>query len=145
MAGINKVIIVGNLGGDPELKEIGSGKYVCNFSVATSEEWLDKTTNEKKQKVEWHNISVFGKLAELVSNYCFKGSKVYVEGKLQTDQYEKNGETRYSTKIVVNGIGGNVQFLDKKENNASSLPKKTAKVTATAVEASTDFNDDIPF
>jgi single-strand DNA-binding protein len=62
MAGINKVIIVGNLGGDPELKEIGGGKYVCNFSVATSEEWLDKATSQKKQKVEWHNISVFGKV-----------------------------------------------------------------------------------
>jgi single-strand DNA-binding protein len=104
---------------------------------------LDKATKQKKQKTEWHNISVFGKLAEIVSSYCYKGSKVYVEGKMQTDQYEKNGETRYSTKIVVDEFRGTVQFLDKKsEGNA---PKKTAKVTTPAVETASDFDDDIPF
>jgi single-strand DNA-binding protein len=143
MAGINKVIIVGNLGGEPELKSIGNNKFVCNFSVATSEEWLDKATKAKKQKTEWHNISVFGKLAEIVSSYCYKGSKVYVEGKLQTDQYEKNGETRYSTKIVVDEFRGTVQFLDKKTEG--SEPKKTAKVTTPTVEVASDFDDDIPF
>jgi single-strand DNA-binding protein len=143
MAGVNKVIIVGNLGGEPELKSIGNNKYVCNFSVATSEEWLDKATKQKRQKVEWHNISVFGKLAEIVSSYCYKGSKVYVEGKLQTDQYEKNGETRYSTKIVVDEFKGTVQFLDKKTEGSES--KKTAKVTTPAVETASDFDDDIPF
>lgn len=110
MSNVNKVILIGRLGKDPSSKELPSG-MVCNFSVATSEKWTDKDGN-KQEKTEWTNVSAFGKLAEICAKYLAKGSMAYVEGKLSTRSYEKDGTTKYVTEV----IASTVQFLDKKED-----------------------------
>ena len=116
MAGINKCIIVGNLGDNPSCNTTKSGETVANISVATSEKWRDRNSNEQIEKTEWHRVSVFGKPAEFASKWLVKGSKVYVEGKLQTRKWQdKNGQDRYTTEIVVAGYGGTLQSLDKKD------------------------------
>ena len=116
MAGINKCIIVGNLGDNPIINQTNKGETVANISVATSEKWTDRNTNEQIEKTEWHRVSIFGKPAEFASKWLVKGSKVYVEGKLQTRKWQdKNGQDRYTTEIVVAGYGGTLQALDKKD------------------------------
>ena len=110
MAGLNKVLIIGNLGRDVELKYSQNGTAVGRMAVATSDSWTD-AQGQKQEKTEWHNVTVFQKLAENCEKYLKKGSKVYVEGKLQTDSYDKEGQTHYSTKIIANVV----QFLDSKE------------------------------
>ena len=105
MASINKVIIVGRLGKEPELKDVGQSQ-VCKFSVATSEKWTDKN-GQKQERTEWHNIVVWGKLADICGTYLKKGSEVYIEGKLQTESYEKDGQKKYITNIVA----ATVQFI----------------------------------
>ena len=100
MAGINKVILVGNLGKDPEVSYTQSGTAVAKFSIATSEKWTDKGTGEKKDKTEWHRITAFGKLGEICGEYLAKGKQVYIEGRLQYGSYEKDGITRYTTDII---------------------------------------------
>ena len=110
MAGLNKVMIIGNLGRDVELKYSQNGTAVGRMAVATSDSWTD-AQGQKQEKTEWHNVTVFQKLAENCEKYLKKGSKVFVEGKLQTDSYEKEGQTHYSTKIIANVV----QFLDSKE------------------------------
>lgn len=116
MAGINKVIIVGNLGRDPEVSYMPSGAALAKFSVATSETWKDKTTGEKKERTEWHRIVAFDKLGEICGKYLAKGRQVYVEGKLQTRSYEdKEGVKRYTTEIVAQ----DVQFLGGGNREAS--------------------------
>ena len=100
MAGINKAIIVGRLGKDPEVKYTPDGTAVANFSIATSEEWKDKETGEKKERTEWHRIVAWRRLGEICGEYLKKGKEVYIEGKLQTRQWEKDGATRYTTEIV---------------------------------------------
>jgi single-strand DNA-binding protein len=107
MAGVNKVIIVGNLGRDPEVRYTQDGTAVANFTVATSESWTDKNTGEKRENTEWHRIVVWRRLAEICGEYLSKGRQVYVEGKLQTRSWEQDGVTRYTTEIVAN----TVQFL----------------------------------
>ena len=102
MAGINKVILVGNLGRDPEVSYTPSGTAVAKFSIATSEKWTDKETGEKKDKTEWHRITAFGRLGEICGEYLSKGKQVYIEGKLQYGSYEKDGVTRYTTDIIAN-------------------------------------------
>jgi single-strand DNA-binding protein len=113
MAGINKVIVIGRLGNDPEVRYTPSGAAVAKFSVATSEEWKDKNTGEKKERTEWHRITAWGKLGEICGEYLAKGRQVYVEGRLQTSSYDdKDGVKRYSTEIVAS----DVQFLGSKES-----------------------------
>lgn len=116
MAGINKVILVGRLGRDPEIKYFPSGDAVCNFSIATSDTWKDKDSGEKKEKTEWHRIVTYRKLAETCGKYLSKGSMVYIEGKLQTRSWEKDGVTRYTTEIEAS----NMQMLDRKEGPAGA-------------------------
>ncbi|MDX9788601.1 MAG: single-stranded DNA-binding protein [Desulfobacterales bacterium] len=116
MAGINKVILVGRLGRDPEIKYFPSGDAVCNFSIATSDTWKDKDTGEKKEKTEWHKIVAFRKLAETCGKYLSKGSMVYIEGRLQTRSWEKDGITRYMTEIEAL----NMQMLDRKEGTGNA-------------------------
>jgi len=122
MAGVNKVILVGNVGQDPELR--GTDKPVANVSVATSETWKDKNTGEKQEKTEWHRVVFFGKLAEIVGMYVKKGTKLYVEGKLQTRSWEQDGVKKYTTEIVANEM----QMLDSKgdkqewQNNQNHQP-----------------------
>lgn len=100
MAGVNKVILIGNLGRDPEMRYFPDGTAVANFSIATSEEWKDKTTGEKKSKTEWHKIVARRQLAEICGKYLSKGRQVYIEGKIQTRSWEKDGVTHYITEIV---------------------------------------------
>ncbi|MEH6662881.1 MAG: single-stranded DNA-binding protein [Parasphingorhabdus sp.] len=115
--GINKVIIVGNLGKDPEVRTFANGGKVCNFSVATSESWKDKSTGERKEKTEWHNISIYNEgLAGVAEKYLRKGSKVYLEGKLQTRKWQdQSGNDRYSTDVVLQGFDAKMEMLDSRQ------------------------------
>lgn len=134
--GVNKVIIIGNLGDNPVVRHAPGGSTVTHLSVATSESWKDKNTGNREEKTEWHKIVLFNRLAEVAGEYLKKGSKVYVEGKLQTRKWQdKGGQDRYTTEIVAN----NLQMLDSK-GNASSAP-------ATKQESSDDdfIDDDVPF
>ena len=158
MAGINKVILVGNLGAKPELKYGASGNAVTNLSVATSDSWTDKNTGQKQERTEWHRVSLFGKLAEVAAQYTDKGSKVYVEGKLQTTKYTDNaGIEKYSTSVVVGGFNGVFQMLDRRDDSNMNTPSEssntpmetptqnvqsTPKITPIAKD---EFEDDIPF
>lgn len=119
MAGVNKVIIVGNLGKDPEVKFLPNGGAVANITVATSESWKDKQTGEQKEKTEWHRVVMFGKLAEIAGEYLKKGSKVYLEGQLQTRKWtNQQGQDQYTTEIVLQGFNGVMQMLDGKQQGA---------------------------
>ncbi|MEO1945223.1 MAG: single-stranded DNA-binding protein [Candidatus Thioglobus sp.] len=154
MAGINKVILVGNLGQKPEVKYASNGSAIANLSVATSESWTDKTTGQKQDRTEWHRVSLFGKLAEIAGQYLDKGSKVYVEGKLQTRKWQdQSGADRYTTEVVVSGFNGTLQMLDRREGASTggefsqapstTKPKETIDEPITPVDNS--FDDDIPF
>ena len=115
MAGVNKVIIIGNLGKDPEVRFMPNGGAVANITVATSDTWKDKQTGEQKEKTEWHRIVIFGKLAEIAGEYLKKGSKVYIEGALQTRKWtNQQGQDQYTTEIVVQGFNGTMQMLDSR-------------------------------
>lgn len=143
MLGINKVILIGNLGTKPELKYSSFNAAIVNLSVATSELWTDKDTGQKLEKTEWHRVSVFGKLAEVVSNYCDKGSKVYIEGKLQTRKYQdRTGADRYTTEIIVSGFNGVIQMLDSAKN--SNKIKQDVDLIQ-PVDIDPEFDDIIPF
>ena len=149
--GINKVIIVGNLGADPEVRYMPSGAAVANISVATSEAWKDKQSGELQERTEWHRIALFNRLGEIAGEYLKKGSKVYIEGSLRTRKWQdKNGQDRYTTEIVANEM----QMLDSRggggnfESSAPSSSQSKAPATAAAPAAgstSADFDDDIPF
>jgi single-strand DNA-binding protein len=148
MAGVNRVIIVGRLGQDPEVKYFQDGSAVCNFSVATSQEWKDKNTGEKKEKVEWHRIVAFRKLAELCGQYLAKGRQVFIDGRLQTRQWEKDGQNHYTTEIIANSI----EFLGGRNGNASSdapgAPEQNEPEAGPANPAPAppqNFENDIPF
>ena len=144
MRGVNKVIIVGSVGNDPDIKATTSGQTIVNMSVATSESWRDKQTGEKVEKTEWHRVVMFGKVAEIAGQYLAKGSQVYIEGKLQTRKWQdKEGHDRYSTEVVVDA-GGTMQMLGgKQEGKQSSYPQKPAQ--RPAQNSVPDFDDDIPF
>ncbi len=115
--GINKVIIVGNLGADPEVRTFNNGGKVCNLRIATSESWKDRNTGEKKEKTEWHSVAIFSEgLAGVAEKYLRKGSKVYIEGKLQTRKWQdQSGNDRYSTEIVLQGFDGKLEMLDSRQ------------------------------
>lgn len=164
MASVNKVILVGNLGRDPEVRYMPNGEAVCNFSIATTENWKDKS-GVKQEKTEWHNIVMYRRLAEIAGEYLKKGRPVYVEGRLQTRKWEKDGVTRYSTEI----IGDQMQMLGGRDgggtsydggqasspedydqtparqptNKAASQPASSAP--AAGGTAFDNFDDDIPF
>lgn len=108
--GINKVILVGSLGQDPEVRYLPNGNAVCNISLATSEQWTDKQSGQKVERTEWHRITLFGKVAEITGEYATKGSQLYIEGKLQTREWEKDGIKRYTTEIIVDQ-NGTMQLL----------------------------------
>ncbi|OCL19352.1 single-stranded DNA-binding protein [Gilliamella sp. wkB171] len=168
--GINKVILVGNLGQDPEVRYMPNGNAVANFSVATSESWKDKQTGENRDRTEWHRVVVFGKLAEIAGEYIRKGTQVYLEGQLQTRKWQdQSGTDRYTTEVVINTMGGTLQILGSRgssnesfddgsqnwgqsANNFSSAPASTRQATQSAPtsqpkapEPPMDFDDDIPF
>lgn len=110
--GVNKVILVGNLGNDPEIRYMPSGGAVANITIATSESWRDKNTGEQREKTEWHRVALFGKLAEVAGEYLRKGSQVYIEGQLQTRKWQnQQGQDQYTTEVVVQGFNGVMQML----------------------------------
>ena len=172
MASVNKVIIVGNLGADPEVRYTGGGTPVCSLSVATSEQWTDKQSGERQERTEWHRVKLFGKLAEIAGEYLKKGRQVYIEGSLRTDKYtDKNGVERYSTDIVASDMqmlggmggeggsgggggyrerpqgggqrqGGNYGNQSRGGNDYGSAPRQSAPEPA---QSSGFDDDDIPF
>jgi single-strand DNA-binding protein len=140
---VNKVILIGNLTKDVELKNLPSGNLVANFALATNESWNDKATGEKKTKVEYHNVTLYGKLAELASKYTQKGSKVYLEGKLQTRSWEdKNGSKRYTTEVNASTM----EFLSSNKDVNESLKYADSQRGSAQVQTDVSFAaDDIPF
>jgi single-strand DNA-binding protein len=140
MRGVNKVILVATVGKDPEVKYMPSGGAVVNLSVATNESWKDKQTGEKKERTEWHKLTFYQRLAEIVGEYVRKGSQLYIEGSLRTRTYEKEGQTHYVTEIIVNEM----QMVGGK--NGSTGRQEPSGTPATAPAGSGDFqDDDIPF
>lgn len=150
--GVNKVILVGNLGKDPEVRYTPDGRAIANITVATSETWKDKNTGQQQEKTEWHRVVIFGKLAEIAGEYLRKGSQVYLEGKLQTRKWQdQSGADRYSTEVVLdfNGVmqmlggrqgGGEAAFGGQSQAQAAPQQKAPA-----APPVDDDFDDDIPF
>ena len=143
--GINKVIIVGNLGGDPETRYMPSGSAVTNLTVATNESWKDKQTGEQKDRTEWHKVALFNRLAEIAAEYLRKGSQVYIEGKLRTRKWQdKNGQDRWTTEIIADemqmlggrGGGGSAPMASSSDSAPQSAPPAPGP---------DDFDDDIPF
>lgn len=140
--GVNKVIIIGNLGADPEVKQLPSGETLCNLRVATSEVWKDKSSGEAKELTEWHRVVAYGKLAQIMGEYLRKGSKVYVEGSLRTRGYEKDGQKHYSTEIRC----AEMQMLDGKSGSSNSTHSNAATPKAESDQSYDSFMDsDIPF
>jgi len=150
--GVNKVILVGNLGKDPEVRHMPNGNAVANITLATSESWKDKTSGEQQEKTEWHRIVMFRRLGEIAGEYLKKGSQVYIEGKLQTRKWQDNsGNDRYTTEIVASemqmlggrGGGGSAGFSSDSAPSQSA-PSQSAPAPAAAA-AGGEFDDDIPF
>jgi single-strand DNA-binding protein len=152
--GVNKVILVGNVGNDPEVRYMPNGNAVANISVATSDSWKDKNTGDQQERTEWHRVVFFNRLAEIVEQYVKKGTKLYLEGRLQTRSYEQDGIKKYSTEIVANemqmldsrGAGQNQEFGD--QPNAPTVSSSRVSVEGSAQQAPTNFDnfdDDIPF
>ena len=160
MAGsVNKVILVGNVGQDPEVRQFQNGGQVCSFSVATSENWKDKNTGERREKTEWHRISVFNEgLIRVVQNYVKKGSKLYIEGQLETRKWQdQNGQDRYSTEVVLRGFGATLTMLDSRNAGGGGGYAQDSvaygnqgqggarQMEGPAQDFSQDFDDEIPF
>lgn len=171
--GVNKVILVGTLGQDPEIRYAPNGGAIANISVATSESWNDRNSGEKKEVTEWHRVVIFGKLAEIAAEYLRKGSQVYFEGQLRTRKWEKDGVERYSTEVIIPQMGGVMQMLGGKKHDgdqpqsgnnngwgkpqqpqgnnqlsggAQSRPQQAKRTPASNNnEPPMDFDDDIPF
>lgn len=142
MASVNKAIIIGNLGKDPESRYLPSGEAVCNFSVATTESWKDKATGEKKELTEWHRINAFGKLAEICGEYLKKGTAVYIEGRIRTRKWQdKDGQDRYTTEIMADRM----QMLGgKPQGDAPQKPQDKPKGSYDGKGGFDDMDDDIP-
>ena len=161
MAGsVNKVILVGNLGKDPEVRRMQNGNPVVNLSVATSENWRDKATGERKEKTEWHRVVIFSEgLAKVAEQYLKKGSKVYIEGALQTRKWtDQSGVEKYSTEVVLQGFNSNLTMLDGRSGGAGSFgsddsgpdfgsagPSSAPRRAVAAGARSNDMDDEIPF
>lgn len=144
MAGsVNKCIIVGNLGADPEVRRLTSGDPVVNLRIATSESWRDKNSGERKEKTEWHQVVIFNEnLAKVAEQYLKKGMKVYVEGSLQTREWEKDGAKRYTTEIVLQKFRGELQMLDRQGDGSQSASTGQASGSSSYAEA---LDDEINF
>ncbi len=159
--GINKVILIGNLGRDPETRYTQSGSPVTNFSVATSESWNDRQTNERQERTEWHNVVCFARLAEIAGEYLHKGSKVYIEGRLSTSSWEKEGQTHYRTEVIARDMqmldsrgggqdgyrgGGQDSYQSGGRDAGGAGPLPSRRNEPTVVDGTDDdLEDDIPF
>jgi single-strand DNA-binding protein len=146
--GVNKVILIGNLGADPEVRYMPSGQAIANIRLATAESWRDKETGENQERTEWHRVVFFGRQAEVVKEYLRKGSQIYVEGRLQTRKWQdKDGQDRYNTEIIANEMqmlggrsgGGSSQGFEREE------PTSARPAKASSPEVEQPFDDDIPF
>jgi single-strand DNA-binding protein len=146
---VNKVILLGRLGQDPDVRQTSSGLKVANFSVATSEKWKDRNSGERKEKTEWHRVVIFGALADVADRFLKKGSKVYISGKLQTSKWQdQSGQDRYTTEIVVQGFGGELVMLDSAGAGGGSGESKQSSDWQKPVSYEDDddsFDDEIPF
>jgi len=153
---VNKVILLGNLGRDPEIRSMQSGKKMASFSIATSKRWKDRSTQEQKENTSWHNIVVFNEgLVDVIEKYIKKGSKIYVEGELSTRKYQdKDGNDKYTTEVVLQGYNSTLTMLDSRNSgsasieeapNNSSLDSKLEDTLDSQVSDSKDLDDDIPF
>ena len=155
MSGVNKVILVGNCGQDPEVRFMPNGGAVANLSIATSERWKDKQTGEQKERTEWHNIVMYQRLAEIAGEYLKKGSKVYIEGSLQTSKWtdKQTGQDRYKTEIKANelqmldskGIQGQSGYQQQAPQQQGGFAPQQQAPKVNPQEPSIDFDDDIPF
>ena len=158
MAGsLNKVMIIGNLGNDPDVRAMQNGGKVCNLSIATSESWKDKNTGERREKTEWHRVVIFNEgLVRVCENYLKKGSKVFIEGALETRKWQdQNGNDKYTTEIVLKPYNGNLTMLDNRNdnhdggyqnnNNSNYNQSSGGQAQAAAAPVHDDFEDDIPF
>jgi single-strand DNA-binding protein len=160
MAGsVNKVILVGNLGKDPEIRRTQDGRPIANLSVATSETWRDKATGERKEKTEWHRVVIFNEgLCKIAEQYLKKGAKIYIEGQLQTRKWtDQSGAEKYSTEVVLQGFNSNLTMLDGRGGGGSfgadeaggdfgsSAPSPAPRRAVAAGSRNSDMDDDIPF
>ncbi|MCR9495526.1 single-stranded DNA-binding protein [Vibrio alginolyticus] len=155
--GINKVILVGNLGNDPDVRYMSNGTAVANITLATSDSWRDKATGQQREKTEWHRVVLFGKLAEVAGEYLQKSSQVYIEGQLQTRKWQnQQGQDQYTTEVVVQGFNGVMQMLGGKRDQSWEQPKQPQQQApqyptnkepnnSQYNEPPMDFDDDIPF
>ena len=141
---VNKVILVGNLGDEPVIRYTGDGKAIANLRVATSESWMDKEGN-KQERTEWHRVSVFDKLAEVCQKYLHKGSKVFLEGKLQTRSWDKDGVQQYTTEVVLSGWNSTLMMLDKKCDPVEPTKEVSESPKIEPVDDFDDKMEDIPF
>ena len=152
MASVNKVILVGNLGKDPEVRYMPSGEAVTNITLATTDSWKDKNSGEKKEATEWHRVVFFRKLAEIAGQYLKKGSQVYIEGSLKTRKWEKDGHTNYTTEIVADSMqmlgkreGGGSPDYERSERSSGSSSAPASRPAPQPSGGIADFEDDIPF
>jgi len=152
--GINKAILIGNLGADPEVRYTPANTAVCNIRIATSEQWRDKQTGEQQEKTEWHNVVLFGRLGEIAGEYLKKGSKVYIEGRLQTRKWQgQDGQDRYTTEIVANEMqmldsrGGSAPMDENygRDSSSGGGQRPAASSSSQSSPADEDLADDIPF
>ena len=149
MAGsLNKVLLIGRLGADPEIKQMVNGKSVARFSLATSQTWKDKNTGERKEKTEWHRVVVFNEgLVNVVKQYLKKGAQVYIEGQLSTRKWkdEKSGQDKYSTEVIIQGYNSSLTMLGsgmKNDNSSQAIPNNSDEASQTQQK---DLDDEIPF
>ncbi|MFK7973620.1 MAG: single-stranded DNA-binding protein [Rickettsiaceae bacterium] len=148
MAGsLNKVTLIGNLGRDPEIRTTGDGREIANFSIATTESWKDKATGEKKDKTEWHRVVAFSEgLVRVIKNYVKKGSKLYIEGQLQTRKWTDNeNHERYTTEIVLQNYNSNLILLDAKNTSGEAYTTGSANQQSTSNFDNSELDDEVPF
>ncbi len=151
MAGsVNKVILIGNLGADPEIRQTKDGKPIANLSVATSESWKDRNTGERREKTEWHRVVIFNEgLTRIAEQYLKKGSKVYIEGQLQTRKWQdKNGNDKYTTEVVLQGFNSNLTMLDGRSGGGGGMERTgggMSEQSSSSGGQSYELDDDIPF
>ncbi len=154
MSSLNKVTLIGNLGADPEMRAMQNGKPVCNMRIATSESWRDKSSGEKRERTEWHKVVIFSEgLCKIAEQYLKKGSKVYIEGQLQTRKWEKDGQDHYSTEIVMQGFKAVLVMLDTRSSGDRPPPQQSAPEQSAPQEGASaaggnfgkDLEDEIPF
>ena len=147
MAGsVNKVILVGNLGKDPEIRTLQDGTKLATFTLATSESWNDRASGERKEKTEWHRVVIFNAIAKVAEQYLKKGSKIYIEGKLQTRQWEdQSGQKRYSTEVVLSGFDSKLVMLDTRGRGEGDDAGETRSAVSRSPSMHEEMDDQIPF